>query len=143
MYVSTFSPEQSHMQRYPPLSRFSALALIVFSLTATACSMSGKPPYLALKEAEQAIVDAERAQVMRYTSSDLSVARSELNRANQAVIDKKMTQASYYAKQAQLSAELALIEANLIKAMAVNQEMEASILALKRETARNTSGDRQ
>ena len=106
----------------------------------TACSSAAKPPLAELQAAERAISNAERAQVIRYSSVELNTARNELQAAQSAVADKDMAQAQRLALQAQLSAELALVRAELSKAQAVNQDMLQSIKALQQEAQRNMPG---
>ncbi|GAB2927761.1 DUF4398 domain-containing protein [Rheinheimera gaetbuli] len=105
-----------------------------------ACATATKAPSAELQAAELAISNAERAQVVRYTSSELNTARNELNNARSAVIAKNMPDAKRLAIQAQLSAELALARAELLKAQAVNKDMQQSIDALQSEAQRNLSG---
>lgn len=109
-------------------------------LLLSACASSVKEPTAELQAAEQAISNAERAQVNRYTSVELNTARTELTAARAAVTEKDLVQARRLALQAQLSAELAIANAELIKAKAVNQDMQRSIEALQQEAQRNVSG---
>lgn len=104
------------------------------------CAGAPKPPLAELQAAELAISNAERAQVVRYTSAELNTARSELNSARSAVVAKNMFQARQLAMQAQLSAQLALARAELVKAQAVNKDMQQSIEVLQQEAERNLSG---
>ena len=104
------------------------------------CAGTPKAPSAEMQAAELAISNAERAQVVRYTSTELDMARSELNNARRAVMAKNMDQARQLALQAQLSAQLALARAELLKAQAVNQDMQQSIDALQQEAKRNLSG---
>ncbi|MBZ9613331.1 DUF4398 domain-containing protein [Rheinheimera maricola] len=106
----------------------------------TACASAPESPSSELLAAERAIGNAERAQVIRYTSIELNTARTELNAARSAVTAKNMPQAQRLALQAQLIAELALARAELLKAQAVNQDMQQSIDALQQEAQRNLSG---
>ena len=103
-------------------------------------SSAAKPPLAELQAAERAISNAERAQVIRYSSVELNAARNELQAAQSAVVAKDMAQAQRLALQAQLSAELALVRAELSKAQAVNQDMLQSIKALQQEAQRNMPG---
>jgi hypothetical protein len=114
--------------------------LISTTLLLTACSSASTPPFTELQAAERAIANAERAQVIRYTSVELNSARAELSDARSAVIAKDMPQAQRLALQAEQSAELALVRAELIKAQAVNLDMQQSIDALRQEAQRNLSG---
>ncbi|MEH8017363.1 DUF4398 domain-containing protein [Rheinheimera muenzenbergensis] len=124
--------------------RLSKRTVILASATVfiVGCASAAKPPSAELQAAELAISNAERAQVVRYTSSELNTARNELNNAKIAVVAKNMPDARRLALQAQLSAELALARAELLKAQAVNKDMQQSIDALQREAQRNLSGVR-
>jgi hypothetical protein len=128
----------------PPKTRWQKHLILGGSglLMLMACSSAPKPPLAELQAAERAISNAERAQVIRYSSVELNAARNELQAARAAVAAKNMTQAQRLALQAQLSAELALVRAELIKAQAVNQDMLQSINALQQEAQRNMPGVR-
>ncbi|MEO3677760.1 DUF4398 domain-containing protein [Rheinheimera sp. FR7-31] len=116
------------------------LALFGALMVLTACSASPKPPQAELQAAEQAITNAERAQVVRYASIELNTARTELTAARTAIAQKNMPQAERLALQSKLSAELAIARAELLKAQAINEDMQQSINALQQETQRNLSG---
>ncbi|MCH8538319.1 MAG: DUF4398 domain-containing protein [Alkalimonas sp.] len=109
-------------------------------LLISACATSQPAPSAELAAAERAIGVAERAQVTRYTSIELNTARQELVAARAAITAKDMPQAERLALQAQLSAELALARAELLKAQEVNKDMLQSIEAVKQEAQRNPSG---
>ena len=117
-----------------------AWLVLAAAVILTACASAPETPSAELLAAERAIGNAERAQVIRYTSIDLNTARTELNAARSAVTAKNMPQAQRLALQAQLSAELALARAELLKAQAVNRDMQQSIDALQQEAQRNLSG---
>ena len=110
------------------------------SFLLAACSASPKVPLAEIASAEQAIANAERAQVIRYTSTELNTARTELTAARNAVLADNLPQAQRLALQAQLSAELAIAQADLLKAQAVNKDMQQSIDAVQQEAQRNLSG---
>ncbi|MDP5150807.1 DUF4398 domain-containing protein [Rheinheimera baltica] len=110
------------------------------SFLLAACSASPKVPLAEIASAEQAIANAERAQVIRYTSTELNTARTELTAARNAVLADDLPQAQRLALQAQLSAELAIAQADLLKAQAVNKDMQQSIDAVQQEAQRNLSG---
>jgi capsule polysaccharide export protein KpsE/RkpR len=117
-------------------------AALLGALLLAGCSSTPPAPTSELQAAERAIAIAERAQVIRYTSTDLNNARTELTAARNAIIAENMPQAQRLALQSQLSAELALAQAELVKAQAVNKDMQQSIDALQHEAQRNTSGVR-
>ena len=125
-----------------PFTRLQQRAVLLFSsvVLLAACASAPEAPTAELLAAERAIANAERAQVIRYTSIELNAARNELTAARSAVTAENMPQAQRLALQAQLSAELALARAELLKAQAVNQDMQQSIDALQQEAQRNLSG---
>nr|WP_301003728.1 DUF4398 domain-containing protein [Arsukibacterium sp.] len=105
-----------------------------------ACAGAPPPPSAELDAAERAITSAEQAQVTRYTTTELNTARNELAAARSAVLAENMPQAARLAARARLSAELAMTQAELLKAQAVNKDMQQSIDALQQEAQRNLSG---
>jgi hypothetical protein len=117
-----------------PLAVAGALAL-------TGCASTPEPPERALAAAEQAISTAEQARVADYASPELGEARRNLTAARDAVQDEEMVIAERYAIQARADAELAMAKANAAKAREVNEELQASIDALRQEAQRN-NGDR-
>ncbi|MGP9799470.1 DUF4398 domain-containing protein [Rheinheimera sp. NSM] len=125
-----------------PFTRLQQRAVLLLSsvVLLAACAAAPGAPTAELLAAERAIANAERAQVIRYTSIELNAARNELTAARSAVTAENMPQAQRLALQAQLSAELALARAELLKAQAVNQDMQQSIDALQQEAQRNLSG---
>ncbi|MDP5131320.1 MAG: DUF4398 domain-containing protein [Paraglaciecola sp.] len=117
------------------------LVLLTTSLLLLAsCASVEKAPTAELLAAEQAITRAEQAQATRYSSIELNTARTEISAARVAVLEKKPDQAICLALQAQVSAELAIANAELMKASAINKDMQRSIEVLQLETQRNLSG---
>lgn len=104
------------------------------------CASAPLPPAAEIQAAERAISTAEQAQVVQYTTVELDTARKELAAARLAITEENMPQARRLALQAQLNAELALARADLIKAQAVNKDMQQSIDAVQQEAQRNMSG---
>ena len=84
---------------------------------------------------------AEQARVADYASPELGEARRNLTAARDAVRDEEMVIAERYAIQARADAELAIAKAGAAKAREVNEELQASIDALRQEAQRN-NGDR-
>ncbi|WP_372626893.1 DUF4398 domain-containing protein [Arsukibacterium sp.] len=125
-----------------PPSRLSKGAIVMASIVVllAGCAAAPLPPAVALQNAERAISVAEQAQVTRYTSTELNIARTELAAAHRAIVEEEMLLAERLAVQAQLSAELAMVSAELLKARAVNKDMQQSINALQQEAQRNLSG---
>ncbi|SNY49371.1 protein of unknown function [Arsukibacterium tuosuense] len=125
-----------------PLCRLSKGAIVLASMVVllAGCAAAPLPPSVELQNAERAISSAEQAQVTRYTSTELNTARTELAAARSALLAENMLQAERLAVQAGLSAELAMVKAELLKARAVNTDMQQSIDALQQEAQRNLSG---
>ncbi|WP_200897589.1 DUF4398 domain-containing protein [Arsukibacterium ikkense] len=117
-----------------------AMLLASMIVLLAGCAAAPQPPSAELEAAERAISVTERAQVTRYTSVELDTARQELAGARQALLAENMPQAARLALQAQLSAELAMAKAELLKAREVNQDMQQSIEAVRQEAQRNQSG---
>lgn len=107
-------------------------------LTLASCASTPQPPTQALQAAELAITNAEQARVADYASSELNEARENLAEANSAVLVKEMELARRLAEQSRVNAELAFARAEMIKAKAVNDDMQKSIDTLKVEMQRNT-----
>lgn len=102
-----------------------------------ACVSSQSPPTQAIWAAQAAINQADRARVNEYAAAELLQARDILNRANLAISENKMKRAGQLAKQSQVTAQLALVRAELVKAQVVNAEMAKSITQLAQEIQRN------
>jgi putative cell wall-binding protein len=107
-------------------------------LTLAACASTPKPPTQALQAAELAITNAETNRVQDYASSELNEARQNLAAANSAVQMKEMELAQRLAEQSRANADLASARTEMLKAKAVNDEMQKSIDTLKQEMQRNT-----
>ena len=123
------------------VTRGRSLLLITMTtglLTLAACASNPQPPTQALQAAELAITNAETNRVEEYASSELNEARQNLAAANSAVAMKEMDLAQRLAEQSRVNAELASAKTEMIKAKAVNDEMQKSIDTLKQEMQRNT-----
>jgi hypothetical protein len=116
-------------------------AAVAGLITLTACASAPPAPTHALQAAETAITSAEQARVADYASVELNEARENLAAARKAVQEENMERAERLAKQSRVNAELASAKAELIKAKAINEEMETSIEVLKQEMQRG-SGER-
>jgi Domain of unknown function (DUF4398) len=111
-------------------------------MTLTACASVPPPPAAQLQAAELAITSAEQARVADYTYPELNQAREKLAAARVAVTGENMLLAARLADESRVSAELASARAEVIKAKAVNDEMQQGLDTLKQELLRN-SGTRQ
>ena len=107
-------------------------------LTLSACASTPNPPTQALQAAELAITNAETNRVADYASSELNEARQNLAAANSAVQMEEMELAQRLAEQSRVNADLASARTEMMKAKAVNEEMQKSIDTLKQEMQRNT-----
>jgi len=117
---------------------FRSVVTMAGLLTLAACASTPEPPTQALQAAEIAITTAEQARVADYASAELNQARTKLADARRAVQDKEMVLALYLADESRAEAELASARAEMMKARAVNDEMQKSLDTLKQEMQRNT-----
>ena len=122
-------------------SPFCAAAAIAGFLALAACAATPQPPNRALQAAELAITDAERARAAEYAPAELNQARDKFAAARTAVRNEQMVEAETLAKESRVHADLASAQAEMIKARAVNVEMQKSIDTLKQEMQRS-SGER-
>jgi ribosome-associated translation inhibitor RaiA len=115
-------------------------ALAVLSLAA--CASMPEAPLQELQAAELAITSAEQAGVADYSAPQLNQAREKLASARTAVQQEQMVLAARLADESKVEADLALASTEMLKAKAVNDDMQDSIDTLKQELQRN-SGTRQ
>lgn len=127
--TSSSSPAHSTLRR--------AIATTLLVL-ATACATVALPPDQELQAAELAITNAEQARVADYASPELNQAREKLASARSAVESEEMELARRLAHESRVSAELASAKTEVLKAQAVNTEMQQSITTLKQEMLRNS-----
>jgi len=116
----------------------SRLMVPVAVLALTACASMPEPPLQELQAAELAITSAEQAGVADYAAPQLNQAREKLASARTAVQEEEMVLAARYATESKAEADLASANAGMLKAKAVNDEMQASIDTLKQEMQRNS-----
>ena len=117
------------------------IALLVGFLLLSACA-STPPPTMEISAAEQSMVDAEQARVAQHALPELQEARSKLVAARTAVKNEEMELARRLALEASAGIKLATAKAELVKAQAVNTDMNKNIDVLKEEMQR-TSGEPQ
>lgn len=122
--------------KYLPSLRLLPVMAGLFLLAA--CASTPEPPTEQLRAAEQAITTAEQARVADYASPELNEAREKLAAAKNAVAQEEMVLAQRLAEQSRVNADLASAKADMLKAKAVNEEMQKSIDILKQEMQRNT-----
>lgn len=118
------------------------LVLLIAIAGLSACASAPLPPTSELQAAELAIASAEQDQVADYALPELNEARKKLDAARVAVSNEDMLLATYLATESTADAQLASARAEMLKAKAVNDEMQQSIDTLKLELQRN-SGARQ
>ena len=121
---------------------FSVVTVLAATLALGACASMPEPPVEELQAAELAITSAEQAGVADYSAPQLNQAREKLVSARTAVQQEQMVLAGHLAEESKAEADLALANAEMLKAKAVNEEMQDSIDTLKQEMLRN-SGVRQ
>src|SRR5687768_547153 len=111
-------------KRILPLRPLRLATLCAGLLLLGACASAPLPPTQQLQAAELAITNAEQARVADFAAEDLNRAREKLAAANVAVQAEEMVNAGYLADEARVSAELATAKTEMLKARAVNEEME-------------------
>lgn len=123
-------------------ARAKALATALAVLSLAACASMPAAPLQELQAAELAITNAEQAGVADYSAPQLNQARVKLASARTAVQQEQMLLAARLADESKVEADLASANTEMLKAKAVNDEMQDSIDTLKQEMQRN-SGARQ
>lgn len=121
---------------YTGLRLITGIGLMCSFLLLTACASTPEAPHNALKEAQVAITNAQKADASRYANPDLTDARDKLAQANAAVTAKDMVLADQLARQARIAAELAVARTEAAKAKDVNEELIKGIDALNDEMTR-------
>tara|TARA_R110002167_G_scaffold344363_1_gene553727 strand:- start:69541 stop:69930 length:390 start_codon:yes stop_codon:yes gene_type:complete len=116
--------------------------LLIAIVGLAACASAPVPPTKELQAAELAIASAEQDQVADYALPELNDARKNLDAARVAVSNEDMVLATYLATESAANAQLASARTQMLKAQAVNEEMQKSIDTLKMELQR-TSGASQ
>lgn len=132
----------THKKRSTMKKLQQATVLLIGIAGLSACASAPLPPTNELQAAELAIVSAEQDQVENYALPELNDARRKLDAARVAVSNEDMMLATYLATESTADAQLASARAEMLKAKAVNDEMQKSIDTLKIELQRN-SGVRQ
>ena|SRR6185295_996672 len=132
-----------------PLSRSARvlrrrLTIVVPVLFLVSAAYGGTPPNPAasLQAAQQSIANAERVDAGTHAAAELSEARAKLSAAQAAVTEKKMVAAVQLADEARAEAELAVAKTSVVKANAVNADMERSNATLVDEMQRKTGDSR-
>lgn len=118
-----------------------AAAAIAGLLALAACATTPQPPNRALQAAELAITHAEQARAAEYAPTELNQAREKLAAGRRAVRNEQMVEAETLAEESRIHADLASARAEMIKAKAINVEMQKSIDTLEQEMQRS-SGER-
>mgnify|MGYP003109015807 FL=1 len=126
-----------HIKRLPQ-----GVVLLIAIAGLAACSSAPLPPTSELQAAQLAIASAEQDQVADYALPELNEARKSLDAARVAVSNEDMVLATYLATESAANAQLASARTQMLKAQAVNEEMQKSIDTLKMELQR-TSGASQ
>lgn len=126
-----------HIKRLPQ-----GVVLLIAIAGLAACSSAPLPPTSELQAAQLAIASAEQDQVADYALPELNEARKSLDAARVAVSNEDMVLATYLATESAANAQLASARTQMLKAQAVNEEMQKSIDTLEMELQR-TSGASQ
>ena len=83
-----------------------------------------------------AISNAEKAEAGQFAAAELGEARAKLALADSAVREESMIVAERFAQESRVQAELASARTAMVKAAAVNKEMERGADALSDEMQR-------
>ena len=143
MQLHAVHPERkSNMMSINNDRRMKAVLLVALAGSLGACASMPALPAQELQAADLAITNAEQAGVADYAAPELGRARDKLTSARSAVEREEMLLAANLAEEAKVEADLATANAGMLKARAINEEMQDSIDTLKQEMQRN-SGARQ
>ncbi len=112
------------------------VAIVAGLLALGACATAPQPPNQALQAAELAIANADQARVADTASPELTEARAKLTAARDAAHQEQMVLAERLAVESRTDAELASANFELAKAVAVNEDMQKSIVEMKQEMQR-------
>ena len=110
--------------------------LLVIAAFLTACISAPVAPMDALSEARATIDSAEQAGARQYAGAELDEARQKLVLAEEAVVAERMVAAERFARQSQVTAELALARTASAKAAEINRQMGRGADALDEEMER-------
>jgi hypothetical protein len=120
------------------VSSLRRVAIVAGLLALGACATAPQPPNQALQAAELAIANADQARVADTASPELTEARAKLTAARDAAHQEQMVLAERLAVESRTDAELASANFELAKAVAVNEDMQKSIVEMKQEMQRKT-----
>jgi hypothetical protein len=140
--VNIMSDHNDRKLKSPRSKVATAVLAGVIAASLGACASMPEPPAQELQAAELAITNAEQAGVADYAAPELGRARDKLASARSAVEREEMLLAANLAEESKVEADLASANAEMLKARAVNEEMQDSLDTLKQELQRN-SGVRQ
>ena len=112
------------------------VVIVAGLLALGACATAPQPPNQALQAAELAIANADQARVADTASPELTEARAKLTAARDAAHQEQMVLAERLAVESRTDAELASANFELAKAVAVNEDMQKSIVEMKQEMQR-------
>jgi len=113
------------------------LTATVAAAALAGCTSTGvAPPRAEFARAELAIEQAVAADATEYAPLQLQEAREKLQQGRQALYDENFTVAGWLAEEAQVSAELAMAEAQSARAEQLAEENRRSIEVLREELQR-------
>lgn len=118
------------------------IALPALLFLVAACASTPPVPSESLQAAQQSIANAERVEAGTHAAAELSAAREKLTAARRAVEVKEMVIAGRLADEARAEAELAAARTGVVKARAVNADMERSTATLIEEMQRQAGDSR-
>jgi len=110
--------------------------LIAAMLLPLAGCATDQPPRAELAQAEQAVDQAAAADAARYAPLPLQEARQKLESARRAAFMRDFERAGYLAREAEVSAELAVASAQTARTQALAEEALAGVQTLRQELER-------
>ncbi|TDF38250.1 DUF4398 domain-containing protein [Alteromonadaceae bacterium M269] len=125
----------SDLQWLSRLKGFVTIACVTALLSA--CANTPSLSTEAIWAASATIHSAERARVGKYAPAELTLARNFLYSARQAMKQIHMKSATQLAQQSLVTAQLAIVRAELIKAQHVNAKIREKITQLEQKIQRN------
>lgn len=120
----------------PGLPPLVAAGMVGLLMLIAACASTPPMPDSALDAAKVAISNAEKAEAGQFAAAELGEARGKLALADSAVREESMIVAERFAQESRVQAELASARTAMVKAAAVNKEMERGADALSDEMQR-------
>lgn len=121
-----------------PSRKIAAVVLSVAAVTALSACASTPIPNEKIAVAKASLQRAETSGAPELAPVELATAREKLSRAEKAVADRDAQPATLFAEQANVDAQLAEATAVEKRSHKAAAEFDASMQALRQESARST-----